>query len=391
MPTVRPFVGLLYDRTVAGSIESVTAPPYDTISPIDQERYHRASPYNVIRLILGRDEPGDHESNNKYTRAASYLETWRREGVLKRTDGPSLFPYELRFHHAGREQTVRGLIVEVELEPWGGSILPHERTMPGPVEDRLKLLREVRANLSPVYGVFGGPSPAVTDLLEREMAQPPDRELTDANGTQHRLWVAGADDAAVTEALRDEQILIADGHHRYTVALAYRDEMRARLGPGPWDAMMMMIVDGTTEDPPVLPIHRVVTGDSLPGLDAPRVRDLSEILASLDDEALTYGVVTLEEGEGVHRVGELPGPPPTVCQLHERLLDQASSLALRFVPDAVSAEQAVLSGAATAAFLLPATRVDRVRSVIQRGSRLPQKSTYFWPKPRTGLIIRPLD
>jgi hypothetical protein len=158
--------------------------------------------------------------------------------------------------------------------------------------------------------------------------------------------------------------------------------------------MMMLIVDGAVEDPPVLPIHRVVTdGVDLSGgwLDELRVRDMAEVLSSLDDDALTFGVVTLDGAEAVHRVASLPGTPPTVCALHELVLDRWADVALRFVPDAVAAEQAVISGAASAAFLLPATKVDRVRAVIQRGDRLPQKSTYFWPKPRTGLVIRPFD
>jgi hypothetical protein len=154
----------------------------------------------------------------------------------------------------------------------------------------------------------------------------------------------------------------------------------------------MLVVDGANEDPPVLPIHRVV--DGLVGLrttDGVRVRDMAEVLSSLDDDEVNVGVVTLEEGEPAHRLLPLRGSPPTVLALHEELLDQAGDLKIRFVPDAVAAEHAVLSGSASAAFLLPPTRVDRVRSVIQRGDRLPQKSTYFWPKPRTGMVIRPLD
>jgi uncharacterized protein (DUF1015 family) len=390
MPTVRPFVGLLYDPQTAGPLERVTAPPYDTISPIDQDRYHRASPYNSVRLILGKAEPGDDDSNNQYTRASSYLRSWREDGVLVPTERPCMFPYEVAFHHAGKERRVRGIILEVALEPWGGSILPHERTMPGPVEDRLRLLRLVKANLSPVYGVFGGPTPAVSDFLGRGMDRPPDRQVTDEEGTVHRLWVSPDGTDAVADALAGEQLLIADGHHRYTVALAYREEMRARHGPGPWDAMMMLVVDGTVEDPPVLPIHRVVTGDDVPDISASRVRDLAEVLASVDDDALTCGVVTLEEGEAVHRVATLAGRPPTVCALHNDVLDRNDRLNLRFVPDAVAAEQAVLSGQASVAFILPPTRVERVRQVIQRDGRLPQKSTYFWPKPRTGMVIRPL-
>jgi uncharacterized protein (DUF1015 family) len=394
MPDVRPFAGLLYDPVVVGSVDSVTAPPYDTISPIDQDRYHRANPYNVIRLILGRSRPGDDEGLNKYTRAASHLKEWRAEGALMETPRPSLFPYELRFHHAGAERTIRGMIAEVALEPWGGSIVGHERTMPGPIEDRLELLRGVPANLSPVYAMFGGPSAQVTAFLARSMARPPAREALDGAGTRHRLWVAadGAED--VTEALRKETLLIADGHHRYTVALAYREEMRARFGPGPWDAMMMLLVDGATEDPPVLPIHRLVTSGltALPNGEASveRVRDMAEVLASLRDDDLTYGFVTLDDGEPRHLIGRLPGSPPTVCALHERILDPAG-VPLRFVPDAVAVEQSVVAGEAASAFVLPPTTVERVRQAIQDRGVLPEKSTYFWPKPRTGMVLRPMD
>src|SRR5439155_4976618 len=169
VPDVRPFTGLLYDPSVVGPVGTVTAPPYDTISPIDQERYHRAHPNNVVRLILGRDEPGDDEADNRHLRAASYLRRWRLEGALAPTDGPALFPYEFQFHLGGVERRVRGVIAEVGLEPWGGSILRHERTLPGPIEDRLRLLRAVRANLSPVYAVLQGPNDRLTAFLVQEM------------------------------------------------------------------------------------------------------------------------------------------------------------------------------------------------------------------------------
>jgi len=392
MLTIRPFVGLLFDQAVAGPPGAFTAPPYDTISPIDQDRYHRASPYNVVRLILGKDEPSDDESSNKYTRSGRYLRAWRAEGVLRPTPGPAMYPYRMQFHLGGVERTIRGFIAEVELEPWGGSILPHERTMPGPVEDRLKLLRAVRTNLSPVYGVFAGPSTEVAAFLDSAMEDNPLQEATDTAGTRHSLWVATEGTAEVTAALASETLLIADGHHRYAVALTFQQEMRARFGTGPWDAMMMLIVDGSLEDPPVLPIHRVLMGSSPTVAQGGRlVRDMAEVLASLDDDRLVYGTVELEEGEPIHRVARLDGSPPAVCALHETVLDRLEGVRVRFVPDAAAAEQAVRSGEASAAFLLPPTRVDRVRGVVQRGGMLPQKSTYFWPKPRTGMVLRPLD
>jgi uncharacterized protein (DUF1015 family) len=216
--------------------------------------------------------------------------------------------------------------------------------------------------------------------------------VVDDQGTQHRLWVRTDGIDLLQGALRRQRLLIADGHHRYTVALAFREEMRKASGPGPWDSMMMLIVDAGTEDPPVLPIHRVLVRgrvDWEPPAD--RVRDMAEILASLRDDDLTYGTVRMEGGEAVHRVARLQGAPPTVCALHDQVLDRAEGVDLRFLPDSVRAEQAVLSGEAVAAYLLPPTRVQRVWDVVAGNGRLPQKSTYFWPKPRTGLVIRPFD
>ncbi len=392
MPEIRPFRGLLYDPTLAGPADVVTAPPYDVISPVDQDRYYKLSPHNVVRLILGKDEPVDNASVNKYTRASSYLRSWMKAGVLQPTPRPSVFPYELAFHLGGERRRVRGLIVEGALEPWGGSIVPHERTFPGPVEDRLQLLRAVQANLSPIYGVLseGEKAAALSAFLDRVMAGPPARETTDEAGTRHRLWIWNHDPERITEPMGGRSLMIADGHHRYTVALTYRDEMRERAGPGPWDGMMMFVVDATAEDPPVLPIHRAVLGEAPPTFEGERVRDLAEVLATLRDEDLTFGTAHLEDGEVVHRVASLEGQPPTVCALHDRILDGVQAIQLRFLPDAVAAENLVASREASAAYLLPPTNVERVWEVVAKGGKLPPKSTYFWPKPRTGLVIRPL-
>jgi uncharacterized protein (DUF1015 family) len=277
------------------------------------------------------------------------------------------------------------LICQVALEPWGGSIVPHEETLPAPFEDRLSLLRAVRANLSPVYALYHGPSDALAALFDVLDGDEADRTIVDDDGVEHRMWVL-EDEPAISSWLGDEELLIADGHHRYAVALAFREEMRAREGPGPWDQMMMLLVDAATEDPPVLPIHRVLLEGAGPD-DGTAVRDLAEVLAAIRDDDLTYGTAAMERGEIAHRVASLKGDPPTVCALHEQVLTDGP---LRFVPDAAVAEELVRSGRGVAAFFLPPTRVDRIRTVIRRGDRLPQKSTYFWPKPRTGMVIRPL-
>ncbi len=388
MSRVSPFIGLLFDRARVGSLDLVTTPPYDVISPPDRVRYLDASPHNVIRLDLGEDRPGDDEVSNKYRRASDLLRSWRGDGVLVPTDAPAYYTYEMRFSFHGRARTIRGLVCQVALEDPGGSILPHERTMAAPVEDRLRLMRAVRANLSCILAVLPGPSVPLADHLDRASAVEPTTAVVGEDGVEHRLWV-GEPDPRVAAWLEGESLMIADGHHRYTTALRYRDEMRADHGLGPWEHVMMLVLDAAISDPPVLPLHRIQRSGPVPE-DGRRVRDLQEVLDSVDDERLTYGVATRDDGLLVHRVAKLGGEPPTVCQLHDQVLADMEG-ELSFTPDAVEAEEAVRTGTAVAAYLLPPTGAGRIRAVVDRGGRLPQKSTFFWPKPRTGLVIRPFD
>ncbi|MGH2682362.1 MAG: DUF1015 family protein [Actinomycetota bacterium] len=388
MPSVAPFDGLLFDPARVGDLAAVTAPPYDIIGPEEQRRLHRASPHNISRVDLGRD---DGASGDKYTRAGRLFRRWRREGALARAGRPGVYPYEMRFMHHGAPRRVRGVILEVGLEPWGRGVLPHEHTMVAPVEDRLALMRSTRANISPIYAVCSGPSEPQSELLARAGRRPPDREVADEGGVVHRLWVEDpSDDLAVWH--RDRPLLVADGHHRYQTALAFREEADGRDGPGPWDAVMMLVVDAVAEDPPVLPIHRVARVDELPDLPGQRVRDLTEVLLWLSEGGLRFGAA-LRRGQRLeHVVGTLRGDPPAVSALHREVLDAVDGLReLRYLPDAAAAEEAVHSGAADLALFLPPARVEEIRAVIEAGGRLPQKSTYFWPKPRTGMVVRPLD
>ncbi|MFB3739644.1 MAG: DUF1015 family protein [Candidatus Velamenicoccus archaeovorus] len=394
MSRISPFVGCLYDRARVGPLERVTTPPYDVISPAEQQRFLHASPYNLIRLDLAEGRPDDSDPGDKYRRAACEYRRWREEGVLVPTEGPAYYPYEMRFTLHGRRRRIRGLVCAVELEDWGGSIVPHEHTMAGPVRDRLELLRALRANLSSIHAVVTTPCPALDELLERSCRGRPTAAMTDEQGVEHRLWVEpqggrGGRGDAVAEDLRERSLMIADGHHRYTTALRFREEMRAVRGSGPWDAVMMLVVDAATEEPPVLPFHRVVTRGSVP-VAGSRVRDLQEVLEEVDDDRLVIGVAAREEGELVHRVATLEGEPPTVCALHEQVLGGPED-DLWYTPDAVEAEEAVRTGRASAAVFLPSTTAARIRATVDRGERLPQKSTYFWPKPRSGMVIRPLE
>lgn len=385
MPRIFPFEALVYDAAVVGPLNRVTAPPYDVISEA-RRRAYQAEPFSIVSLDLAGEGEGQGEG---YSRSGDLLRTWVADGALVRM--PSGFhAYEMRFEQDGREGCVRGVLCAIELEDWGGGVLPHERTMPGPVEDRLRLLRATRTHLSPVYATVAGPCPDLADLLDRTTEAPADAEAVDSEGVLHRRWAISADEP-VGSWLAAEQLLIADGHHRYTTALAYRDEMRATAGPGLWDRLLTFIVDAGSERLLVRPFHRVQLSGPIPTEGRP-VGALEAVLAALDDDDPVIGLAVATADDVELRISALPGQPPAVRALHRGLLDgRVPPDELRFTPDAVEAVDAVRMGNAVVAYILPPTTPERIRKVVGRGERLPQKSTYFWPKPRTGMVLMPLD
>jgi len=209
---------------------------------------------------------------------------------------------------------------------------------------------------------------------------------------RHRMWTVPGDAVDLTH-LSEEHLLIADGHHRYTTALHYRDERRSLGGGGPWDAVLTLVVDAAAEHLPVLPFHRELLSGAPPDPVGAPMPGLEATLEALDDGAGTVGVGTMDAAGAVtYHLRHLDGPPPTVGSLHREVLgglDPAESL--RYVPDVHEADAALRRGDAVAVYLLPPTTPGRIRAVVERGERLPQKSTYFWPKPRTGMVMMPLD
>ena len=292
----------------------------------------------------------------------------------------------------GEPHTVRGVICAMDLEDWGGTILPHERVMDGPVQDRLALLRATRTHLSPVYGTIDGSGGLIDVIARGETSGETPFEAIDEQGVRHRMWTVPADVVDLSP-LTDQTLLIADGHHRYTTALHYRDERRRADGSGPWDAVLTLVVDTTTEHLPVLPFHRVQMAGEAPPAVGDAVSGLAETLEALDDDARTVGVATIDpHGDVAYRIRRLKGEPPTVRALLDELLDESLIPgSMRYVPDAGEAVEALRHGGAVAVYLLPPTTPDRIRAVVEQGERLPQKSTYFWPKPRTGMVMMPLD
>jgi uncharacterized protein (DUF1015 family) len=391
MPRVAPFRGLRYDEAVAGPLAALTAPPYDVISAPRRDGYLAASPYNVVHLDLAEGDADAAVPGNRYERAAATLETWRRAGALSLDDRPRYYAYELTWPAADQPAgSIRGIFCALTLEPWGGAVVPHEHTMPGPVADRLELLRATRLHLSAIYGTVPGPIEPLADALEAVTATDPIETQLDEEGVRHRLWALPGD-LPIDRWLAGEELLIADGHHRYTTALAYRDERHAAHGPGPWDTILAFVADAGTQEVPVLPYHRVQLSGDLPRPDR-AVDDLAEVAAGVDDGAGVVGTI-VRDGDGLaYGLLDLGGDPPVVRTLHHEVLDRhAPGDALRFTHSAADAAAAVRAGDAIAAYILPPTTPERVRTAIHHGDRLPRKSTFFWPKPRTGMVFMPVD
>ena len=391
MPRIFPFHGLVFDTAVAGPLDRVTAPPYDVISDRRRLDLLRTSPYSVVNLDLaeGGEDPSDPE--NRYARAAHLLADWRARGVLVASSAPAYYAYEMTFESHGGDRPIRGLMCAMDLEPGDGSVVPHERVMDGPVQDRLRLLRATRTHLSAIYGTISGPCEPLAVLL-KTVAETPAPFAAHDRGVLHRMWPIAAV-PAVAEWVADDELLIADGHHRYTTSLHYRDERRRVDGPGPWDRVLTLVVDAAAQQLTVLPYHRIQLEGSMAGVADRRVGDLAEALAACSDDDPVAATVRLDR-DGCVRYDTLPlpGEAPAVGALHAELLDgRVPRGGLRYVHDAMTADEAVRSGEAVGAYLLPPTTPDRIRSVIERGERLPEKSTYFWPKPLTGMVMMPLD
>jgi uncharacterized protein (DUF1015 family) len=409
--TISPFRGLRYDQSVVGGLATVTAPPYDVISPEQLDRFERASPYNVVRLILSRGTDG----KDKYSQAAETLDRWISDGIFIRDEADALTVYEQRFTIGGHERVQRGLLAAVSLD---GSVLPHEHTMRAPVSDRLALLRATRTQLSPVFAVYAVEDAGARETVARAIETEPLASWnSEDDGVAHRAWrIDSRDDIdAIERTMRDAAIVIADGHHRYRTAEEYAGERRAAEGAGPWDQMLLYLVDASWSGPALLPIHRALgvpardvlaalagTFEIEPAQDAdPDVlafevearRSSGRTFALLGRDAAWYLTVSDKAAEA----DALPAERSPVWRdldvavvewfVMRTLLGGAEA---RYVHTPGEAAELLATGEAASALLLAPPPFDSVRAVAQAGEAMPPKSTFFIPKPRTGVVVRPL-
>lgn len=416
MADVQPFRALHYDLERTGGLQAVAAPPYDVIDADQRAALVARSPHNVVEIDL----PVDPAGGDPYAHAAATLDAWKADGVLVRDDAPALWALEQDYTGPdGRRRTRRGFFARVRVEEYGaGRIRPHERTHPGPKEDRLRLTRATGANLSPIFSLYDDPDGAAWGALAPHTEGAPWGEVTDEDGTVHRLWRVddAAANAAVTEALQGVELLIADGHHRYETARVHAQETG---DPGAGWVLMCLVA---LQDPglTVFPTHRLLTrldGERRARLDAVLAEDF--LPSPIDPDELE------PTGEGPVRMGYLDADGPRMLTLRDpavaeaalpgkpepyRALDTAvlEGVVLRgalgmseddishlngldYARDTAQARERVERGEADAAFFMRGTPVAQVRAVAAAGESMPPKSTYFFPKVLTGMVFNPLD
>jgi uncharacterized protein (DUF1015 family) len=442
LATLRPFQGVLYDPQRV-DLSRVLAPPYDVISPAEQKRYYQQDPYNVVRLIAGEVSPADTPQDNKYTRAAGFFREWLGEGILRQETKPGLHIYRHQFVDptSGESRSRLGLMGVVELEPFGRGVLPHEQTHARAKADRLSLTRAVVANLSPVFALYEDPQSAVGPIIAPAMSDAPRLSISGEDGDLHTIWSLQGNSrfAQLAEVFNASPLYIADGHHRYETALNFRNYQRQLHPEAPPDAafnyVLMLLVDVRDPGVTILPTHRVL--HDLDRFDAAdllrRLTERHRVMPRADRAALLAAmqpdVPSPSRGGqgGSIRIGLYLSPSPSrggqgggscytvdiavtsatdpvsrldVSVLHEELLRRELGLQqaeveqeryLSYSRDVDAVLNRVETGAAQAAFLLRPPAVSDVVEVARAGQVMPQKSTYFFPKPASGIIFNPLD
>jgi uncharacterized protein (DUF1015 family) len=432
MADVQAFRGYRYDLGRVGNLSDVIAPPYDVIDASLQQSLYDRSPHNVIRLILNRETPGDTETDNRYTRAAQSLRDWQQDGVLVQDSARSLYVYHQDFEVEGRRFTRKGFMARVRLEPFGqGRIYPHEETMSGPKADRLKLFRATAMNLSQIFGLYPDEDGAVTAKLDAAVGRALPIQAVDHLGVTSKLWPVTQQQtiSAIAGLMGPKPIFIADGHHRYETALKYLEEKRQAgeaIDPDhPANFVLMMMVSMHDPGLVILPTHRLVSGIGdvraeqlrgtlgsafefeTVGTGPEAARSAWEMMEADGSQGLLgFGTVA----DNTWQLGRFRAPEQMarlaadhseawrglgVAILQRVILEQALPQAggppkcayvhlLREVNDSVAAKQCQLAA------LVPPATMDHVAQIAGNLEKMPPKSTYFYPKLLSGLVLHSL-
>ena len=419
MADVQPLRTLRYDLATVGSLDAVAAPPYDVIDAPLRAELAAKSPFNVVEVDLPEANGGD-----PYLHAQTTMEAWLQQGVVTREREAAMWAMTQDYTGPdGNSYTRHGFFCRVRVEDYGpGRIRPHERTQPGPKEDRLRLTRATRANLSPIFSLFPDADGVAWQVLEASTQAEPYATVTDADGTLNRLWRIADPEviAAVQSALAEKELLIADGHHRYETARVYEEEIG---GEGAHSYVLMFLCSLQDSGLTIFPTHRLLKDLSDDRRQALRDTieqhfDVTEVAADeleppADGGPVAFGYLdsvdkrplrlTLKDQSAADEA--LPDRSEAYRHLDTAVLealilkgalgmsedDVANKRGLGYSKDFADARDAVESGRADAAFFMRATPVEQVREVAEAGESMPPKSTFFYPKIPTGLVFNPLD
>ncbi|HUT24403.1 MAG TPA: DUF1015 domain-containing protein [Sumerlaeia bacterium] len=448
MARVLPFVGTRYNPKAIEDLSAVMAPPYDVITPEMQKEMYERSPHNIVRLILGKEQVDDDEYNNKYQRAGSYLREWKGNGTLIDDPCKNFYVYQQEFRTPDKKMHVRtGFFAAVLLEdPDKGMVRAHEHTFEGPKADRLKLLRSTHCNLSPIFCLYSDPGKETDALLASVTAEePPRTELTDSDRATHRLWLMpnAAKVKKLSSMLQDTEFLIADGHHRYETALQYCREMRSK-GEGEkaeaasYAYAMTFLTNCESEGLVILPTHRVLSRELGEGVEhdevvedlsqffdlQPRQVDLKKtasegvrLCAEIEDlgRRTNAFALVLPGGRGyllslkpnVDPASEMREDVPAaiakldVSILHEYILAKVwvgnpeielDDRDIEYVKDPGAALKMLGPPTfASGVFLMNQPSMEEVREITSQNLRMPHKTTYFYPKLLSGMVLRDLS
>lgn len=429
MAEIRPFRAIQF-RTPPIPIDKVVTQPYDKITPQMRERYLAAHPNNLVRILRPLDDPDTASDLSPYRVASDTWRRWIRDGVVTKRPEPAVFAYYQIFRVPGSVETLtrKGIVALTRLESYDrGVIFPHERTLSGPRDDRLELLRQTHTHFGQVFLMYSDPARKIDALLDQAIEAEAGLEVQDEYEVVHRLWALASPDLirSVRESLAPQQLVIADGHHRYETALAFRDEERGRVGGGDaggFEWLMTTLVNMDSPGMVVLPTHRVLSHleDFAPGVFLERVRRFCSVEAASDPAALlrrlpeagrrrqSFGLalpggkcylLTLAEDADPHTL--LPDLPVRqasldVVLLHRLILGQGLGLSeaavrderhIQYLRDGDEAVRSVAEGRSQMACLLNPIPLEAVRAIALEGGVLPQKSTDFFPKLLSGLVM----
>lgn len=425
MAKIEPFRAFIYNPEKIKNLSSVACPPYDIISPSRQQYCHDINPYNFVRILLGKDIPGE----NKYRRAAGLFKEWQKEKILIQDEKPAIYFYSQQYNLKGEKRTRLGFISRLYLEEKKPAVFGHEHTHLAPKEDRLKLLRNVKANLSPIFVIFADKKRIVQNAYQQcVQGEKPFIDITDDEKVVHKLWRLDGSSILVKfkAAMQNENIFIADGHHRYEVACTYRDEMKKKMGAVDPEAgfnyILAYFTNMNSSGLTILPIHRLVKLS--PSLDINSFKlsikdyfDMEEV-----KDKIRFFFLMEKAGSSEHVLGMyytkrywllrlknikildkmIADKPPEfrsldVSILNYLILEKALGIDLEnkdnlsFIPDANELIDRVDSDTAYLVFFLNPVKARQIVSVALTGQKMPAKSTYFYPKVLSGLVVNKFD